>query len=156
MAPAQPPAQASTWTWELPDSDNLRQQHLVQINALRAYHGLGALTLNTGQAAQRHALELAQGGYVSHWDRQGLSPYMRYSRDGEPGYSAENISVHTYTGRGPGNGLADSHDYAQELADALEGLRLVPGIETRCWAPIMGRCNWAWPAAAIAWPWFRS
>ncbi len=68
------PASVSTGTWELPDSDNLRQLHLTQINALRAYHGLGVLTLLAGQAAQRHAVELAQGAYVSHWDRQGLSP----------------------------------------------------------------------------------
>ena len=72
--PALTPASVSTGTWELPDSDNLRQLHLTQINALRAYHGLGVLTLHAGQAAQRHAVELAQGAYVSHWDRQGLSP----------------------------------------------------------------------------------
>ena len=69
-----PPGPASTWTWELPNSDSLRQQHLAQINALRAYHGIGALTLHAGQSEQHHALELAQGTYVSHWARQGLSP----------------------------------------------------------------------------------
>ncbi len=75
----------------MPDSDNLRQVHLAEINALRAYHGLGALTIHTGQ-----------GTCVSHWDRQGLSPYMRYSREGGSGYSQENISVNNCDGRGPG------------------------------------------------------
>ena len=81
-APAQPPGPALAEVSAMPESDSLRPQHLAQINALRAYHGLGTLTLHAGQAAQRHALELAQGAYVSHWDRQGLSPYMRYSREG--------------------------------------------------------------------------
>ena len=90
----------------MPAADSLRQVHLAEINALRAYHGLGTLTLHRGQAAQRHALELAQGAYVSHWDRQGLSPYMRYSREGGPGYSQENISVQSYPGRGPGHCLS--------------------------------------------------
>ena len=126
-APAQPPPPAPGAISEMPDGDSLRQVHLAEINALRAYHGLGTLTLHRGQAAQRHALELAQGAYVSHWDRQGLSPYMRYSREGGPGYSQENISVNTYDGRGPGSCLSDSHDYTQELAEALEGLMTSPG-----------------------------
>ena len=126
-APAQPPPPAPGAISEMPDGDSLRQVHLAEINALRAYHGLGTLTLHSGQAAQRHALELAQGAYVSHWDRQGLSPYMRYSREGGPGYSQENISVNTYDGRGPGSCLSDSHDYTQELAQALEGLMTSPG-----------------------------
>ncbi len=48
-------------------------------------------------------------------------------KDGGPGYSEENISVHSYSGRGPGTCLTDSHDYAQELADALEVLMTSPG-----------------------------
>ena len=126
-APAQPPAPAPGAVSEMPDADSLRQVHLAEINALRAYHGLGTLTLHTGQAAQRHALELAQGAYVSHWDRQGLSPYMRYSREGGPGYSQENISVNTYDGRGPGHCLAAEHDYSRELTQALQGLMTSPG-----------------------------
>ena len=126
-APAQPPGPTLAEVSKMPDSDSLRQQHLAQINALRAYYGLDTLTLHAGQAAQRHALELAQGAYISHWDRQGLSPYMRYSREGGPGYNQENISVNTYPGRGPGNCLPDSHDYPAELAQALEGLMASPG-----------------------------
>ena len=123
----EPPGPAWAEVGAMPDSDNLRQVHLAEINALRAYHGLGPLTLSPGPAAQRHALELALGAYVAHWDRQGLSPYMRYSREGGPGYSQENISVNTYDGRGPGSCLSDSHDYTQELAEALEGLMTSPG-----------------------------
>ena len=37
-------------------------------------------------------------------------------------YSEGNISGHSYSDRGPGTCLTDSQDYAQELADALEGL----------------------------------
>ena len=126
-APAQPPGPAWAGVRAMPDSLNLRQVHLAEINALRAYHGLGELILHPGLGAQRHALELAQGAYVAHWDRQGLSPYMRYSREGGPGYSQENISVNTYDGRGSGSCLSDSHDYTQELAEALEGLMTSPG-----------------------------
>ena len=37
----EPPPPAAAWDWHLSDSDNLRQVHLAEINALRPYHGLG-------------------------------------------------------------------------------------------------------------------
>ncbi len=126
-APSSPSTPGTPWTWDLPDSDTLRAGHLEQINARRAYHGLGALTLDAGQAAQSHALELAQGAYVSHWDRWGLAPYMRYSREGGPGYSQENISVSTYPDLALGACIPDSYDYQQELDEALAGLMASSG-----------------------------
>lgn len=126
-APASPPTSGLQWTWDLPDSDTLRAAHLEQINARRAYHGLGALTLNGGQTAQSHALELAQGAYVSHWDRWGLAPYMRYSREGEAGYSQENISVSTYHASASGFCIPDSYDYQQKLEEVLADLMASPG-----------------------------
>ena len=32
--------------------------------------------------AQRHAQDMVENCYASHWDRMGLKPYMRYSLDG--------------------------------------------------------------------------
>ena len=125
-APSSPPTPGTPWTWDLPDSDTLRAGHLEQINARRAYHGLGALTLDVGQAAQSHALELAQGAYVSHWDRRGLAPYMRYSREGGPGYSQENISLSAYSGSASGACVPDSYDYRQKLEEVLADLLASP------------------------------
>ena len=72
----------------------LRQRMLSQINAARRAHGIPTVQLDqlATMVAQRHAMDMAMHGYFSHWNRQGLKPYMRYSLAG--GYHAisENLS----------------------------------------------------------------
>lgn len=72
----------------------LRQRMLDEINAARRAYSISAVRLDqlATIVAQRHATDMATHGYFSHWDREGLKPYMRYSLAG--GYHAisENLS----------------------------------------------------------------
>ncbi len=64
----------------------LKTYMLELINAARAAAGVDALTLGENDAAQLHAEASLAGCYSSHWGRDGLKPYMRYSLAG--GYQA--------------------------------------------------------------------
>ena len=64
----------------------LKTYMLDLINAARAAAGVDALTLGENDAAQLHAEASLAGCYSSHWGRDGLKPYMRYSLAG--GYQA--------------------------------------------------------------------
>ncbi|MBI3940725.1 MAG: CAP domain-containing protein [Acidobacteria bacterium] len=44
------------------------------------------------QLADEHCREMLQWDYVSHWNRAGLKPYMRYSSGGITDHTAENIA----------------------------------------------------------------
>ena len=85
------------------------------------------MALGPAGVAQQHALELAAGHYAAHWDRQGLAPYMRYSRSGGAGFSQENISAISFLSFPPGVCLANDFDYPAWLAEALAGLAASPG-----------------------------
>ena len=52
---------------------------LVQLNALRAHHGLKPLRLSRrlGAAADRHSLEMARDGYFAHESANGSSFWKR-------------------------------------------------------------------------------
>lgn len=72
----------------------VRLQMLQEINAARRSNGIPPVELDEHacMVAQLHAEDMAEGEYFSHWDRNGLKPYMRYSLAG--GYHAisENLS----------------------------------------------------------------
>lgn len=71
-----------------------RIQMLHEINRARSKNGVPPVELDEHACAvaQLHAEDMADGEYFSHWDRDGLKPYMRYSLAG--GYHAvsENLS----------------------------------------------------------------
>ena len=125
--PSPPVSISAVEAGEMPDSATLRQQHLAQINDLRAGSGKIPLELGPPGVAQQHALELAAGDYAAHWDRQGLSPYMRYSRGRGDGYSQENIAATAFRSLPPGQCVANDFDYAAWLAESLEGLAASQG-----------------------------
>ncbi len=83
--------QAPTVT-ALPDTALLYARALDQINGVRTQQGLSPVTMGLNSAAQDQAEELHRAQYLSHWDQEGLTPYMRYTRAGGQGYSAENVS----------------------------------------------------------------
>ena len=60
--------------------------------------GLAAVSLNPRLAAQQHAYSMLINGYLSHWDTQGLKPYMRYTIAGGNEYVAENVAFIRATG----------------------------------------------------------
>ena len=71
---------------------DLRGYLLELINADRASFGLLSVVLGSNPAAQEHAEEMLDHSYLSHWGRDGLTPYMRYTLAGGVDYESENGS----------------------------------------------------------------
>ena len=67
------------------------------INADRAANGSSPVALSYNQAAQQHADSMLYFGYFSHFDVQGLKPYMRYTMLGGTGADAENVAYLAYS-----------------------------------------------------------
>ena len=59
----------------------VRDQLLQQVNAERSAAGLSQLQLDdlASNVANVHALDMAQGDFLSHWGSDGRKPYQRYS-----------------------------------------------------------------------------
>ncbi|MBI2872730.1 MAG: CAP domain-containing protein [Chloroflexi bacterium] len=66
------------------------------INADRAKNGVPPVALGDNPAAQQHAEEMPEKGYLSHWELSGLKPYMRYTLAGGQNNNAENVSSMPY------------------------------------------------------------
>lgn len=75
------------------DYNQLATFALGLINHDRQQNGLSNVTLSAVPSGQQHADSMAYFGYFSHWDTQGLKPYMRYTMLGGTGYVAENIGL---------------------------------------------------------------
>lgn len=78
-------------------SDNLKEikEKLINlINENRSSLGRKAVILDTlaGEVGERHCKEMLRDRYFSHWNTQGLKPYMRYSRFGGRDAVTENLS----------------------------------------------------------------
>lgn len=110
----------------LPEISELVQYELDLINKDRAAAGLDPVVPGTNTAAQQHADEMLAHGYTSHWDLNGLKPYMRYTLAGGFNYEMENVfsTVTVYTG--PPN-LSYQRDPKQMLDGAETGLMNSPG-----------------------------
>ena len=65
---------------------------LAQINKDREAAGLGPVALSRSVSGQQHADSMLFFGYFSHWDTQGLKPYMRYSLLNGSGAVEENVA----------------------------------------------------------------
>jgi uncharacterized protein YkwD len=78
------PAMLATYA---PDAEELA--FLELLNAYRAQHGLGALTLQDqlGAAAEHHSLDMAEKDYVSHRLSNGDSPMKNIMRFGYRGFT---------------------------------------------------------------------
>jgi uncharacterized protein YkwD len=79
-----------------PSYQTLADYALVLINQDRANYSLGPVTLSPNEAGQQHADSMLKYGYFSHYDTQGLKPYMRYSLLGGVGAVAENVASTSY------------------------------------------------------------
>ncbi|MBS7631671.1 hypothetical protein KEJ47_08935 [Candidatus Bathyarchaeota archaeon] len=71
---------------------------LLLINNDRAEHGLRNVSLSTVDCAQRHAENMLEHGYFSHWDVYGFKPYMRYTLSGGDGAVSENVAYYYSSG----------------------------------------------------------
>ena len=89
--PSTPMSSASTTP--LPcnkEPDCLRQQAVQLINEDRAKHGFHAVTMGSNRAAQLHAEDMVEHGYLGHWWVDGRKPYMVYTQTGGISYVSEN------------------------------------------------------------------
>ena len=71
----------------------LRQTMVERINSDRALEGLAPVELDelASEVGTAHCQDMVEAGYFSHWNRQGLKPYQRYSLAGGTHYVAENL-----------------------------------------------------------------
>ena len=62
------------------------------INSDRTTNGLSNVSLSILDSAQKHADNMLQYYFLSHWDTSGYKPYMRYTLSGGKGSVAENVA----------------------------------------------------------------
>jgi Cysteine-rich secretory protein family len=75
--------------------NQLRNNLLQMVNEERAVAKLAPVAIDAlaTEVATKHARDMAQHKYVSHWNREGLKPYQRYSLAGGFHATQENISA---------------------------------------------------------------
>jgi len=78
--------------------EDLVQYALDEINRERTKQGQGNVTLSPITCGQIHAENLLELGCLSHWDAEGMKPYMRYSIAGGMGAVGENCAWMKSTG----------------------------------------------------------
>lgn len=66
---------------------------LEEINSDRLEHGLSPVKLGNNQAAQFHVEDMMMFGYFSHWNTNGVKPYVTYTEYGGRAYVKENIAA---------------------------------------------------------------
>lgn len=118
-----------------PDLAAVSQRMLALVNADRAAQGLEpvAWDATAALAGQNHSEEMAQFGYMSHWNMDGYGPEVRYSRAGGLDIAQENVYrlVHQWQdGRG-----APIDDWEQVVRDAQAALMNSPGHRANILAP---------------------
>ncbi len=75
-----------------PQYSQLASFMLDRINLDRANFSLSAVHLSSVTSGQQHADSMMYFGYLSHWDTQGLKPYVRYSLLNGTGAMEENVA----------------------------------------------------------------
>jgi len=72
----------------------LKLRLVEEINRARTEEGLSAVVYSPAlsEAADAHCREMLLEGYISHWNRAGHKPYLRYTWAGSQGNTAENIT----------------------------------------------------------------
>lgn len=80
----------------------IRVNLLEMVNEERAVAKVTAVAMDefATQVATKHAVDMATGQYASHWGRDGLKPYHRYSFAGGTDATQENISAADSTSSG--------------------------------------------------------
>lgn len=118
-----------------PDLNALARRMVELVNADRAAAGLTPVEWDPVAAAagQQHAEEMADLGYMSHWNIDGYGPEHRYSFAGGRDYSQENVYrlVHRWA---DGTG-APIEDWEKVIADAEASLMNSPGHRANILAP---------------------
>ena len=105
---------------------SLVEYALELINRDRITNGFTPVVLGNNPAAQKHAEERNANEYISHWDVNGMKPYMRYTLAGGVNREAENCSVIEITWIG-GKDPTYRIDPKEKLFEAQSGLMNSPG-----------------------------
>jgi hypothetical protein len=73
----------------------IRANLLEMVNEERAVAGLSPVAIDelAQQVATKHAIDMVSGEFASHWGRDGLKPYHRYSFAGGTHATQENVSA---------------------------------------------------------------
>ncbi len=79
------------------DIECLRAHALRLINDDRARYGLQPVALGSNIAAQLHAQDMVEHGYIGHWWLDGRKPYMVYTQTGGTSYASENAAFSGWT-----------------------------------------------------------
>ncbi|MEK6954265.1 MAG: CAP domain-containing protein [Candidatus Micrarchaeota archaeon] len=104
--------------------DELKQFVLNLINADRKNASLKPVFMDNKTAAQKHAEEMMNNKYISHWNLLGQKPYVRYSIENGTQAVAENVALTSYYQRDSKNLLFDAkiaianHEYGMMYDDA--------------------------------------
>ena len=100
--------------------ESARAEMLRLVNQAREENGVGPVKPARSPAPQLHAEECARMGVGSHWNQEGLKPYMRASLANECQATAENVfSFRTNAGR--------RHDTMFLVREGMKGLMNSPG-----------------------------
>ena len=90
------PTKTQTQTLKLSvTKEDLYQYALGIVNKDRTDHGLQPVALSQMSSAQNHADDMLSVGYFSHWNSNGVKPYVTYTKLGGRGDVDENISITT-------------------------------------------------------------
>ena len=102
---------------ETPELQDIYNHALDLVNKDRLDHGLSVLSLGDNMAAQHHADDLLKNKYFSHWNSEGLKPYVEYTKADGRGSVAENIaSTELYCAKEENSCMPDSFDVLEEVA----------------------------------------
>lgn len=76
------------------DTDRIKQHIFQLINQQRRSQGLRPVELDefANKVAERHAKEMLEYEFTSHWNQAGFKPYMRYSFAGGTEAVGENVA----------------------------------------------------------------
>lgn len=80
-------------TTSSPTNYELEKYALSLVNEDRQKHGADPVVLGTSRSAQAHAEDMLRNGYHSHWNSDGVKPYVTYTQLGGKHYVAENLST---------------------------------------------------------------
>ncbi len=133
--PAPSPAAAPVTDSAAPNLPALAARMLELVNADRAANGLQPVAWDdtAALAGQLHSEEMAEFGYMSHWNMDGYGPEVRYSRAGGLDIAQENVYRLVYQwedGRG-----APIDNWEKVLSDAQAALMNSPGHRRNILAP---------------------
>jgi len=123
----QPTTQLTRTPVSSPDFVALQHLMLDLVNADRRKASLGAVAWDdfAAQVGMAHALEMADNGYMSHWNLQGYGPDVRYSLAG--GVDAVMENVYRYWYRYNDGRPAPIQDWQKVIREAQASLMNSPG-----------------------------